>query len=337
MRKTMIGAAVLTCTAMLVSCGGGGGDGTVAQAPAAQTGRLTLKIGDAPVDGATRVVIVFTGVELQPLSGARVDVDFATPREVDLLDYQNGATVNLLENQVVPAGDYEWMRLKVIAERNRSDGSFIEFEGPVQYPLYVPSGAQTGLKLNRPFRVGAATVTRLVADFDLRKSILRPRGQDPNYVLKPVLRLMDELTTGTLDGTVDFAALALAQLGEGATPEQCEAGVYVFTGATETPDDADGDLEGEEDGGSDPLLYLPVAMDEGMTTGTYMVAFLETGSYTVAATCDFDVDESPEANEYRPNAADGEPGYQTMHWTTVENVTIATEQTTTVNFPPPAP
>lgn len=335
MRRHILGVALLAGAAAMTACGGG--TGSEPQAFTAQAGRLSLRIGDAPVDGATRVVIIFTGVELQPLSGERVDIDFPAPREVDLLAYQDGATVNLLENQVVPAGDYEWMRLKVIAERNRSDGSFIEFTGPVQYPLYVPSGAETGLKLNRPFRVGAGTVTRLVADFDLRKSILRPRGQDPNYVLKPVLRLMDELTTSTLEGTVDFAALALAQLGEGATAGDCDAGVYVFTGGDATPDDADADLAGADDGGSDPLVYLPVTMDEGATTGDYRVAFLETGTYTVAATCDFDVDASPEENEYRPNALEGEAGYRTMHWTTVENVTIATEQTTTVNFPPPAP
>lgn len=331
MRRHILGVAMLAGAAMLAACGGGSDP----SAPAAQVGRLNLKIGDAAVDGATAVVIVFTGVELQPASGDRVNIDFATPMQMDLLAYQNGATFNLLENQTVPAGDYNWMRLKVIAERNRSDGSYIEFTGPVQYPLYVPSGAETGLKLNRPFRVAVGGITRLVADFDLRKSIIKPPGQDPNYKLKPVLRLMDELETGTLEGTVDFAALAIAQLGETATVEQCKAGVYVFTGEAATPDDADGDSV--DDGGVDPLVYMPVPYDGVNPTADYTVAFLATGPYTVAATCNFDVDASAEDSEYNPNALDTEAGYQTMKWTTVGNAMIMANQITTVDFPPPAP
>lgn len=327
MRRHILGVVLLAGTAALAACGGG----SEPSAPGAQAGRLNLKIGDAPVDGATAVVIVFTGVELQPASGERVDIDFAAPREVDLLAYQDGATVNLLDNQAVPAGDYNWMRLKVIAERNRSDGSYIEFPGS-KYPLYIPSGSETGLKLNRPFRVAAGSVTRLVADFDLRKSIIKPPGQDPNYKLKPVLRLMDELETGTLEGTVDFPALAIAQLGDTATAEQCKAGVYVFTGDAATPDDADGDSA--DDGGVDPLVYMPVPYDGVNPTAGYTVAFLATGSYTVAATCNFDIDASPEDSEYNPNALDTEAGYQTMKWTTAENVVIAANQTTTVDFPP---
>lgn len=329
MKRHILGVTMLAGAALLAACGGG----SEPSALGAQSGRLNLKIGDAAVDGASAVVIVFTGVELQPASGERVNIDFAAPREVDLLAYQNGATVNLLENQIVPAGDYNWMRLKVIAERNRSDGSYIEFLNSLgtKYPLYVPSGSETGLKLNRPFRVAAGSITRLVADFDLRKSIIKPPGQEPNYVLKPVLRLMDELETGTLEGSVDFAALAIAQLGETATAEQCKVGVYVFTGGTATPDDADGDSA--DDGGVDPLVYMPVPYDGVNSTAGYTVAFLATGTYTVAATCNFDIDVSPEDSEYNPNALDTEAGYQTMKWTTVENVVINANQTTAVDFP----
>ena len=74
MRRYIFGVVLVAGAALLAACGGGGSE-PVAQT--AQTGRLNLRIGDAPVDGATAVVIVFTGVELQPASGARVDIDFA--------------------------------------------------------------------------------------------------------------------------------------------------------------------------------------------------------------------------------------------------------------------
>lgn len=315
------GAWLLAVVMAVSSCGGSGGqeDGT---------GSLTLRIGDAPVDGATEVVIVFTGVELHS-NGTTRSIDFTEPREVDLLAYQNGATVNLLENLTVDAGEYQWMRLKVIAERNRNDGSFIHFENGEQFPLFIPSGSETGLKINRPFRVAAGGITRLVADFDLRKSIIKPPGQAPNYMLKPVLRLLDELQIGNIEGQVDLAALATLQLGAGSSPADCEGGVYLFSGGSATPDDADGNAVD----GVDPIVFQPLVFDGLQTLVPYRFAFVEAGTYTVAATCDFTVDVSPEVSEYNPGAASGEPGYQTMHWTVANDVVVAPDQTRTVNLP----
>lgn len=332
MRNPLPGLAALVLGASLAACGGDG------EGPA--TGQIDLKLTDVPVDGAEAVIIVFTGVELQPAGGQRIDIDFPSERAIDLLAFQNGDTVDLLRGEEVPAGDYNWMRLKVIAQKNLQDGSRIEFSD-TSYPLYIPSGAESGLKLNRAFSVAAGGVTRLVADFDLRKSIIAPRGQDPNYALKPVLRLMDELETGTLTGTVDLRALTDAQLG--ADPVRpisaCKAGIYVFeqtaAGSPATPDDMDGDLAGEEDGGRDPEAYFPVAWDGVNDTTPFSVEFLATGNYTVSATCDYGVDASPDANEYRPNAASGEDGYQAMRWTSVADVAIAAGQTTDVTWPAP--
>lgn len=80
----------------------------------------------------------------------------------------------------------------------------------IQYELRVPSGSETGLKHNTPFTVAEGTVDMTVADensvytidFDLRKSIVNPGGQ-PGYFLKSVLRLVQNINTGTISGTVD--------------------------------------------------------------------------------------------------------------------------------------
>jgi len=345
MSRILASVAILALTASLAACGGGG-------APSVPTtGQLNLKITDAPVDGADHVYVVFTGVELQPATGPRVNIDFAS-KEIDLLAFQDTAA-DLLRGEEVPAGDYNWMRLKVIAVKNQSDGSRIVFPGET-FPLYIPSGAETGLKLNRPFRVAAGGVTRLIADFDLRKSIIKPKGQDPNYVLKPVLRLMDEMQTGTLEGTVDLRQMTDEQLGltgqTGQDPRpitECMAGVYLFERSAEgpaaTPDDADRDEV--DDGGSDPLLYFPLTWDGVNDTVSFNVAYLATGHYTVAATCNYDVDVSPDTNEYWPDQAldtttppattpDNEALYDTMKWSTVEDVVIAANQTTQVTLPP---
>lgn len=314
---------LLACALALSACGGGSNDGM-----GAQTGQLSLAIGDAPVDGATEVVIVFTGIELHS-NGSTRSIDFAERREIDLLAYQNGATVNLLESLAVDAGEYQWMRLKVLAERNLSDGSYILFENGEQFPLYVPSGSETGLKINRPFRVAAGGITRLVADFDLRKSIIAPPGQSPNYMLKPVLRLMDELQIGDVEGAIDLAALAVLQLGADSGAADCDGGVYLFNGAAVTPDDMDGDAAD----GAGPVVFKPLAYDGLEAVVPYRFAMVEAGAYTVAATCNFGVDASPEASEYNPGAATGEPGFETMHWTAAGNVVVAPDGTATVNLP----
>jgi len=322
-RHTHFGILV-TCALFMSACGSGGSQGNSMGA----TGQLNLRIGDAAVDGADAIVVVFTGVELHSSSGTS-SIDFAQPRQIDLLAYQHGATADLLDNATVAAGEYQWMRLKVIAELNRSDGSFIHFADGRQYPLYIPSGAETGLKINRPFRVAAGGITRLVADFDLRKSIIAPPGQSPNYLLKPVLRLTDELQVGTISGSVDLASLAALQLGGSATAADCAGGIYLFTGGTVTPDDVDG----MADDWADPIVVQALAYDGQNAVVPYQLAFVEAGTYTLAATCDIDVDVSPEVSEYNPSAADGQSGFQTMHWTITNAVTVMANQTTMANLP----
>ncbi|MEX1995084.1 MAG: DUF4382 domain-containing protein [Steroidobacteraceae bacterium] len=323
MKVPVCGGLVLAGLLILQGCGGGSGDSA-----STETGRLSLRIGDAPVDGASAVVVVFTGVELHS-DGETRSFDFAVPREIDLLAYQDGATVNLLENLVVDAGTYQWLRLKVIAEQNRNDGSYILFENGQQFPLFIPSGSETGLKINRPFRVAAGGITRLVADFDLRKSIIAPPGLSPNYLLKPVLRLMDELEIGDITGAVDLAALAALQLGGGAGAADCDGGIYLFSGAGVTPDDMDGDAGDAPD----PVVFKPLAFDGLEPVVAYQFAMVEAGTYTVAATCDFAVDASTEVSEYDPGAATGEPGFETMRWTASDAVVVAPNATVVVNLP----
>ena len=55
--------------------------------------------------------------------------------------------------------------------------------------------------------VGAGSTNDFTIDFDLRKSVVHPPGQGETYLLKPVLRLVNNLEVGTIDGTVAAALL----------------------------------------------------------------------------------------------------------------------------------
>jgi hypothetical protein len=314
---------VLVLAAMaLAGCGGGGGGVST------EPGKLSVMLTDAPLDEAAEVVVVFTGIELHGANGDTVTIDFPSRKSIDLVKLQGGVTSALSENYELPAGNYDWMRLKVLADKNTQGESYIKLLSGAQYPLWIPSGSETGLKLVRPFTVAQGSTTRLLVDFDLRKSVHAPPGQDPNYIMRPTLRLLDQLQVGKIAATVNLSSLAVAQLGAGASISACKAGLYLFSGASATPDDQDGSVTD----GADPILYMPVAYDGVNATPVVNIPFVEVGSYTVAATCDFNVDVA-DANDYDAAAVAGAPGYQTMRWTKVGAVTVTAGNTAAVALP----
>ena len=313
-KRNSIGLSVLAAGALaLAGCGGSSNDGN---------GLLTVKLTDSPVDSALEVSVVFTGIELQPADGERISIDFEENRSIDLLTLQDGVTVDLLDGEELEAGQYNWIRLKVLAGREDSQSSIL-LENGEEYPLWVPSGAQTGLKLVRPFMVAQGGTTELVIDFDLRKSVIAPPGLAPNYILKPTLRLVDNLLTGTVAGEVDVAYLAELQ-----EVEACVPGVYLFAGGEVVPDDMDG-----EAGDDDPVVYKPLEADEVTGIAAYTIPFVEAGEYTVAFTCNFDVDALPDESEYDPNAGEEDDGFETMAWTDFVGVEVVAGETTEVDLP----
>lgn len=319
--RTCACAVLASVCAVFSGCGGGGGEGS-------SSGALSINLTDAPVDGASEVVVAFTGVQLHSTAGQTLDIDFPSAKTIDLIKLQGGVTGALTQGAAVPAGSYDWMRLKVLADKNTQGESYIRMLDGAMYPLWIPSGSETGLKLVRPFTVAQGSTTQLVIDFDLRKSITAPPGQDPNYIMRPALRLLDQLQVGKLTASVDLAALAAAQLGAGAPVSSCHAGLYLFAGSAATPDDQDGDSAD----GADPIVYQPLEYDGVNTAVSLTIPFIEVGTYTVAATCNFDVDAA-ETNDYDPNATQGQPGYQTMRWSTLGNVSITASTTTAVSLP----
>lgn len=280
--------------AFLLALAGCGGDSSTSQ------GSLSLGITDAPVDNANRVVVEFAGVSVKPATGQAVDFSFDTPRQIDLLALQGGETELLLDGVVLDAGAYEWVRLTVNAGQNASD-SFIELEDGSIHALFIPSGNETGLKLVQGFIVPANGSADFTIDFDLRKSITDPQSMGMPYILKPALRMVDNTEVGTIAGTVD-AAIASAT--------DCSPAVYVYEGSDVTPDDVGSAVE--------PVASGLVNMSDATGEYEYAVAFLLTGDYTVALTCDADED-----------AADADDA---ITFEAQQNATVEVDQTTTVNF-----
>jgi hypothetical protein len=293
--------ACIVLLAILAACGGGGGSGDGTEAP--QFGRLTLRITDSPVTEAERVVVQFTGLEIKPRASADTEVfDFDAPRQIDLLALDGGGSEILLSNELLPAGEYEWIRLKVNAGRNASD-SFIDLEDGSRHPLFIPSGNQTGLKLNRGFVIGIGSSHSFTIDFDLRKSVVHPPGLGDPYLLKPVLRLVDNLEVGTIDGTV----------AAGLVVEGCAPAVYLYSGAAIVADDVGSAVP--------PLASTSVTLDTATGAWRFRLAFVPAGAHTVAFTCAAD-DDDAELDD-------------AITFSAPIDVTVVPGQANTVNFPAP--
>ena len=314
----------VACSALL-ACSDDGGS----------TGRISVAVTDSPVDYAEAVVVQFTGVELKPQGGAAFSIDFDVPKTIDLLPLQGEERAMLLDGEEVPAGEYLWMRLKVLADPDAAGDSYIRIDG-ADCELQIPSGDERGLQLIRGFTVGVGTTTDFTVDFDLRRSVLMPPGQATTlpvcdgqaYQLKPVLRMVDNLEVGTITGTIDPTFIA-AQC-ESTTSGVYPGNVYLFGPVTETelgtPDDYDN--ISDDPNGADAIASAMV--DE--TAFDYTIGFVPAGNYRLAYTCDEDdpLTDADEAN--LPDGADEVVGFTPADGVMV---TVTAEGTSTVDFPPP--
>lgn len=284
---------VLAASAVvLAGCGGSGS----ASPDVATTGFLSLGVSDGPVHNAEKVCITFNEIELKSASETTL-ISLDPARKINLLDFQGANAAPLLIDEEVTAGDYQWMRLGIDAVRGTmggaghtggadgtecdGDASYIIMDGGTVHNLYVPSGANTGLKLVRGFTVPVNGSPDFTAEFDLGKSITAPPGQDPDVKLKPVIRLVNNTEVGTLTGMVQTAL---------ATAEGCGPSVYVFDDTiTPNPIGIDDDPDSTEIDPNDPVATAMVAEqtnDDGSMTWHYTVGFLQAPvDYEAAFTC----------------------------------------------------
>lgn len=285
----------LAAACMLAACGGG----------APGTGSMTLSVTDAPVDDANRVVVAFTGVELQPRDGERLQFTLPAPRQIDLLNLNGGGSAELLQAVDIPAGTYTFIRLQVNAD-GADDDSFVERRDGGISPIRIPSGDQRGLQLNGAFVVPEGGIANFIIDFDLRKSLRAPPGQNGTYLMRPTLRIANSDQVGAIGGTV---------ANELAGVEGCAPVVYVYAGADVVP--------GDEGSASAPLTSAFVTLDEVSGEYRYAAAFLPPGTYTVAFTCDAALDD--------PDTDDD------LAFVMPTTATVIDGQTTAVDFAAPLP
>lgn len=263
-RSTWAAAAVgLAALAGCDSTTGAGGDATV---------RVLLT--DAPADYIEAAWVDIGDVQLIPADqGGPITLSTdGTDGLVDLLELQDAATALLAEADVEP-GEYHQLRLIVEDARVELADGYQFNDGSTERPLFIPSGAQTGLKLNLGVAEGesqdeeaglyiAAGETVLVLDFDVNQSfVIQGNPETPaginGILFTPTIRVAAEDVAGRIAGTVTTGLQDVDVSGLVVTAEPEDEGTlddYQSTTATATTRD----------------------------DGSYTLHFLVPGTYTVS-------------------------------------------------------
>ncbi len=169
-------------------------------------GTLRLLLTDKPLDGNVEEVLVTI---------SRVDLVYADPQQpivsitptqtsFDLLALRDGVTEEF-GVAALPSGVLAQMRLII-------DHAAITVDGRTG-PLRIPSGPQTGIKLNGEVAIDPCTSVTVLLDFDAERSLHHApglaRGGASGYVLKPVIAMRSVVT----DRDQQAPAIAVAENG----------------------------------------------------------------------------------------------------------------------------
>lgn len=158
-------------------------------------GILEVRLVDAPLDNAVEVNVVIDSVQVNNIEAEDGWVTISKPmKSFNLLELTNGAYA-ILGETALEAGTYEQIRLIL-----SPDGHNVVLDDRVEN-LFVPSGAQTGIKLNVNAEIEEGFTYTLILDFDAGRSVVKA-GKSGKYLLKPVIRATNEATTGKIAGTV---------------------------------------------------------------------------------------------------------------------------------------
>ena len=225
-------------------------------------GTLEVKLHDAPAD-FDEVNVFIERVEVNNTTNEEQgwQVISEPNQQYDLLELTNGV-FEVIGEADLEAGLYPQIRL-ILSRDNNS----VVVDGEV-HDLLIPSGAQTGVKLNVNAEIEEGFVYTLLLDFDALRSVHKA-GQSPNidYILKPVIRATNEAITGNIGGVVnpiEARAAVFAIAGEdtlSSTYADLESGEFLLVGLEAGTYDVS--VEPREEGfGSEYLENVEVTVGE---------------------------------------------------------------------------
>lgn len=264
-------------------------------------------MSDAPVGDLSEVVITIDGIELKRKGGDDCDdetesddcayIDHFTDEgdvvdtvQVDLLKLQGSDNKIIVEEIELEAGEYDQLRLSVIDEDTNYSWVKEKATGDTLKLLKVPSDE---LKLGG-FTVESGGVQVFIIEFNLHKAMTYNPGPD-RYILKPRgVRVVDVETAASISGVVDSA------LFDGNSTQPCSDKadinvgnvIYLYQGHGLNVDNLADNFDSDVDGSAPDTAIAPYASEIVAEDGTYEIAYLAPGDYTLAFTCEAEEDDS---------------------------------------------
>lgn len=192
--KSKLLCLLICLSFFFVACGGGGGDAT------SDSGTVSMSVTDAkPLlpDEVANFYVEFSEIWVHKSGQKWEQLPLVeSPYTIDLLQFQNGSTTELVPPTTLTSGKYTQVRFVV------SD-AFLVFESGDEHEVEIPSGK---LKTDKNFTIDveSGTAIDLVIHFDLSMSlVVSGDDSDPIYKLKPVLHLFgDPIKAATITGTI---------------------------------------------------------------------------------------------------------------------------------------
>ena len=155
------------------------------------SGTFRIEVFDSPPPVSVESIFITIKEVSVHKAGGEWDTLSQPEITLDFLELINGVTASLVD-EPLESGDYTQLRLVV------ADSNTVVIDGE-SYPLKIPSGAETGIKLNLNFTVEDDEIIEVMVDFDASKSITWTPGK---YLLKPVFKVFKKVLSGTVAGSV---------------------------------------------------------------------------------------------------------------------------------------
>lgn len=307
LKFSLIGAAVALT---LAGCGSDSGGSSSASG---STTPVTLSVSDAPIDDITEAVVTYSKVAFLPIGEGKPQIfdvyktDDAgnpvdengdplpegadpIPLSVNLLDYQGGNSVDLIEDQVIPNGQY---KLCVFANDgdhptypsyvvHKNDGQLpLTVKGEGKCPQGVGAEPNSGvLYFNDAFTVNSDN-NDYVVEFDLRRGLREVTGDNSYSLQRTSVSLINTVTTGEIEGEVASEFF-----------NTCESDTLTANGYAHAVYLYKGDIEQENMGSfagltgkQVPVATANVVREANETTYEYEFGFVAPGTYSIGYTC----------------------------------------------------
>jgi len=193
---------LVSISLFVAACGGGGGGGG-----SSDSGTVAMSVTDAkPLlpENVTNLFVEFSEVWVHKSGeGWRQLALVESPYTIDLLQFQDGNTTELVPPTKLDFGKYTQVRIAVSSAMIRFNNG-----GTTEDRTVVVPSENLKTDKNFIFDVAGSSAVDIVIHFDLSMSVVTSGpASNPTYKLKPVLHLFDEpLQAATIEGSISFGA-----------------------------------------------------------------------------------------------------------------------------------